>query len=164
MPRGVWGLGALLGVTLAVSAAANAAGHVPPGISSPTRPKQRFVAGEVIVRFKDGVDRNDRAAVLRSTDATRKRWLRLAGGELLRVPHGTSVEEAVRRLEADPHVRYAEPNFLVHAAQTPDDPRFGDLWALQQPGDHDIDAPRGVGRDHRRQRGEGRHRRHRCRL
>ena len=93
------------------------------------------------MRFKDGVDRNDRAAGLRSTDATRKRWLRLAGGELLRVSHGTSVEEAVRRLEADPHVRYAEPNFLVHAAQTPDDPRFSDLWALQQPGDHDIDAP-----------------------
>jgi cysteine-rich repeat protein len=59
--------------------------------------------------------------------------------ELWRV--GTEVRAAQRALEGHPHVEYAEPNYLMRPAQTPDDPRFGDQWALQQSSDHDIDAP-----------------------
>ena len=141
MPRGAWGLVALIVATCGLPAGANAAGLNPHRLWSSSRAEHRFVEGEVVVRFKEGTDRNGRAAVLRDTGLTRKKWLGISGGELLRLPHGTSVEHAVRELEARPDVRYAEPNFIVHAAQTPDDPRFGELWALNQPGDHDIDAP-----------------------
>ena len=100
-----------------------------------------YVAGEVVVRFKSGIGRTGRAAVLRETGAERKRWLRLSGAELLRVPAGKSVEAAVRELEAQRDVLYAEPNFIYEASATPNDPLFADLWGLSQPNDHDIDAP-----------------------
>ena len=36
---------------------------------------------------------------------------------------------------------YAEPNFIYQPALTPNDPRFGELWGLNQGSDADIDAP-----------------------
>jgi hypothetical protein len=98
MPRGAWGFVALIVATCGLSAEANGAGRDPHRIWSASRAQHRFVDGEVVVRFKEGTDRNGRAAVLRDTGATRKKWLRIAGGELLRLPHGTSVEQAVRAL------------------------------------------------------------------
>jgi subtilisin family serine protease len=100
-----------------------------------------FVPGEVLVRFRPAVGRFGRAAVLEETDMTRKRWLRLPGTELLELPQATSVAAAVRELEANPAVLYAEPNFVYHASVAPDDPRYGELWGLNQASDVDIDAP-----------------------
>ncbi|HEV2711803.1 MAG TPA: S8 family serine peptidase [Gaiellaceae bacterium] len=141
MARWVGGLVAFVLATLVVSANAVGAPRDPHAFRSVSRAQHRFVAGEVVVRFKEAIDRNGRAAVLRDTGTTRKKWLRVSGAELLRLPPGRSVEEVVRELRVRPEVRYAEPNFVVHASQTPNDPRFGELWALSQPGDHDIDAP-----------------------
>jgi serine protease len=44
-------------------------------------------------------------------------------------------------LERNPEVLYAEPNWIYHTSATPNDPRFPDLWGLNQPSDADIDAP-----------------------
>src|SRR5262249_1575382 len=46
-------------------------------------------------------------------------------------PHGVSVPEAVRRYAANPHVQYAEPDFIVHTLDTiPSDPRWADQWDM----------------------------------
>ena len=59
------------------------------------------------------------------------------------------VARAVQALSANPNVRYAEPNFIYHAADfpvPPNDPRRGDLWGMHNVGqtggtiDADIDA------------------------
>ena len=135
-------LGVVLGLVLAMVTAMGASGAVREthGLESITEQRQ-FVAGEVLVRFKPGVNRTGRAGVLDDTGATRKQWLRLPGAELLEVPRGTSVEAAVRELESKPEVLYAEPNFIYQPALTPNDPRFGELWGLNQGSDADIDAP-----------------------
>jgi thermitase len=101
-----------------------------------------YVPGEVVVRFGPGVDARARRTALEAARTTRKRWLRLPGAELLSVPLGTTVEAAVRELEAQPQVLYAEPNYIYGAASTiPNDPRFGELWGLHEGADHDVDAP-----------------------
>ena len=100
-----------------------------------------YVAGELVVRFKASADRVDRASVLRKTGAERKRWLRVPGAELLALPPGMSVEEGVREFKGKREVLYAEPNYVYQASAIPNDPRFGELWGLDQAGDHDIDAP-----------------------
>lgn len=47
----------------------------------------------------------------------------------------------------NPDIEYAEPNYIVHATLTPNDPGFGNLWGLHNTGqgggrsDADIDAP-----------------------
>jgi subtilisin family serine protease len=57
------------------------------------------------------------------------------------IPTGMDVEAAVRAFAADPAVAWAEPNYVYTASRTPNDPRFGELWGLENPGDTDIDAP-----------------------
>src|SRR4051812_43848737 len=57
----------------------------------------------------------------------------------------------INRLEDDPRVAYAEPNFVLAADRTPGDPSFLQLWGLNNTGqsvngqtgtaDADIDAP-----------------------
>ena len=62
-----------------------------------------------------------------------------------------AVEATLAKLRKDPRIRYAEPNFVVHAEATPNDPSFSNLWGLNNTGqaingfpgtpDADIDAP-----------------------
>jgi thermitase len=62
-----------------------------------------------------------------------------------------SVQQAVARLNRSSAVLYAEPNYVVHALATPDDPLFGQQDDLDNTGqrggrpDADIDAPEGWG-------------------
>ena len=66
-------------------------------------------------------------------------------------PGPDTVPDAVRRLQAQFPVRYAEPDYVVRVASSPDDARYldGSLWGLHNTGqnsgtaDADIDAPEG---------------------
>jgi subtilisin family serine protease len=53
--------------------------------------------------------------------------------ELVRLPAGKAREAAVRELESDPAVAYAEPNWTYTHQATPTDPYFTDrkLWGLE---------------------------------
>ncbi len=58
-----------------------------------------------------------------------------------------SVEEVVERLNSDPQIAYAEPNYILKANYYPNDSLFKDLWGLNNTGqnqgkpDADIDLP-----------------------
>jgi subtilisin family serine protease len=56
-----------------------------------------------------------------------------AGTRLLRVPNG-QVAAKIAGLKRHREVRYAEPNYLLHADLTPNDPQFGQLWGLKNTG------------------------------
>lgn len=68
----------------------------------------------------------------------------LANVYVLEVPANVDVEAAARRLAADPHVEYAQPNYRVKVNLTPNDPFFSssgswgqgfdDLWGLKKIG------------------------------
>jgi hypothetical protein len=60
-----------------------------------------------------------------------KSWALVPGMQMVRVPSSVSVREAVRQYRRDANVLYAEPNYIVHALGTPDDPFFNFLWGLQ---------------------------------
>jgi subtilisin family serine protease len=53
--------------------------------------------------------------------------------ELIRV-RGKDVATVISRLEHDRRVAYAEPNWIATPAAVPNDPSFGQLWALQNTG------------------------------
>src|SRR5206468_6018397 len=65
---------------------------------------------------------------------------------LITLPAGISVASAARLAAQLDGVAYAEPNYIVTADVVPDDPRFGEQWALQNTGQSggtsgaDIDA------------------------
>jgi subtilisin family serine protease len=107
--------------------------------------------GEVIVRFRAGVDGTERAAVRRATDTRASSGSLLPRVQLLEVEPGTTPDQAIRALERDPDVLWAERNVRLHAtATTPNDPRLGELWGFTNVGqliagrpglaDADVDA------------------------
>jgi subtilisin family serine protease len=128
-------------------------GGCPSSIARASAPEQgrKFVPGELLVRFRSGVGARARSTVLDALDATTKRRLPLPGLQLVRIAGGESVPEAIASFERRAQVRYAEPNFIFRIEATPDDPRFGELWGLDNSGqtvngtsgtpDADIDAP-----------------------
>lgn len=136
-------VGALVAIaTLAVASSALAAGER-------SRGNGKFVPREVVVKFKDSTTAEQRSQARdRARTGARRAVVRGVGAKVLRVRGG--VRAAVARLERSRAVRYAEPNFMYRAQQaTPNDPRFGELWGLNNTGqtggtpDADIDAPEG---------------------
>ncbi len=120
MPVGLRRLAAL-GLLLGLVAAAPASGGAPSG------------SAELIVGFRAGVSAAEQARVLAgSSGRVRKRWTRI-DGVLAAVPRAR-VDAAIRALERDPRVEYAEPNHVLRVSTS--DPRFDELWGLAK-----IDAP-----------------------
>ncbi len=64
----------------------------------------------------------------------------------LNLNRATSVETALATIRTNPFVAYAEPDYTVRIATTPNDPQFASLWGLNNTGqtggttDADIDA------------------------
>jgi serine protease len=86
------------------------------------------VPGKVIVRYKSGVTRSERAAVQRHTGT--RFGTRLPGGSRTLVIHdGDSVQKTIAELDRHGKVAYAVPDYQVHAAGfVPDDPGLGKGW------------------------------------
>ncbi|MBI5232856.1 MAG: S8 family serine peptidase, partial [Deltaproteobacteria bacterium] len=107
-----------------------------------------YVPDELIVKFKADVTTLDMDALNAKIGVQIIRHFRLIDAHLLKLPQGLSVEKAIELFEQSPLVEYAEPNYIVTInATTPNDPRAGELWGLNNIGqtggtaDADIDAP-----------------------
>ncbi len=113
---------------------------------------QPYAPGEVIVRFDPLISAASVRAAHAITGATGARAFgSVRGLELVRLKRGMSVMKAVTLYSAMAGVRYAQPNYIKRAAGMPDDPRFGEQWALDNTGQTggaagaDIDALRAWG-------------------
>ncbi len=105
-------------------------------------------AGDILVRFKSGVSNTTRQQILGNSSCTEGKQFRLVQGlSQVSVQAGMSVSNALARLQSSNLVLYAEPNYIVSAAAIPNDPRFAELYGLNNTGqtggtaDADIDAP-----------------------
>jgi subtilisin family serine protease len=58
-----------------------------------------------------------------------------------RVTEQVDALAAARSCATDSSVVYAEPNYIYRASAVPDDPRWSELWGLQNANGADIDAP-----------------------
>jgi subtilisin family serine protease len=126
-PLLVLALVAALAVVLSASAAVGSSSHAaaPP-----------FVDDSVLVRFAPGTLGAAKAAARASVAGDLDATLRLVPGlERLKL-HGRTVANAVAALSKNPNVVYAEPDYLVSATATPNDPLFGQLWGMAK-----INAP-----------------------
>ena len=106
-----------------------------------TNQKREFVPGEVIVRFKSGASEAARVSTFRDEGAAVGTPLPLRNTFVAKLPAGASVQGAAQDFEQHTNVQYAEPNWVYRISAAPNDPRFGELWGLNQPSDADIDAP-----------------------
>jgi thermitase len=99
------------------------------------------VPDEVVVRFDPGVGGTARSDARSDARVNVVRGSRLPGVQLVKVREGQTVAAAIRELEADPRVRYAEPNYIYEASAIPNDTDWLQLHGLDQANDADIDAP-----------------------
>jgi|GEM_PF-2684196 len=133
--------------SLAVAQPAPAARDRPPDLSEVAR------AGEILVRFNEDVPVEERQRALHDAGGRIEDSFESLDTELALVDPA-STKDVIARLEADPRVAYAEPNYYVRIMESPrypNDPLFHNDWGLHnegqyvdgQPGtfDVDIDAP-----------------------
>jgi subtilisin family serine protease len=100
-----------------------------------------YVPDQIIVRFADSLDAQAQADLNARNGGQQINDLGGIGAKLLRVSAG-GVERALRAYRAEAGVRYAEPNYIVHAitpdarplATVPNDPSFGQLWGMRNTG------------------------------
>jgi thermitase len=102
----------------------------------------RYDGNEVIVKYVDGVSTSQRTALFGRTGVARTLGS-VAGVNAKVVEVNGDPAAAAARLNRSRLVLYAEPNVILHTTATPNDPRFGELWGLNNPNDADIDAPEG---------------------
>jgi subtilisin family serine protease len=97
------------------------------------QPKYR--PDELLVRFRLGTSPQAKQTAHLVTRASSIRtWASIDGLELVRLPAGSSLQAAIAAYRQNPNVLYAEPNFIVHALGSPNDPDFSQQWNLQNTG------------------------------
>jgi subtilisin family serine protease len=91
---------------------------------------------------------NEVAAARAALGATLHReYPRLGGWQVLRLPPGLGVGQAIERLQQTGLFEHVEPDYEVSVNVIPNDPSFAQLWGLHNTGqnggtpDADIDAP-----------------------
>ncbi len=96
---------------------------------APSTEDQRYLPGEALVRYAAGTDASERASCGGAASVDFEDSLSLARTQL--VTFEGSVRDAVARLEGQPGVIYAQPNYRYHAlAAAPNDTHFANLWGL----------------------------------
>ena len=109
--------------------------------------KERYKDGELLVKFKAGTPEEGKKRVHKKHGAEKLKEFSKLRLHHLKLKKGMSVEDAVKRYQADPEVEYAEPNFRYSIQAQPNEARFGELWGLQNTGQTggtpgaDIKAP-----------------------
>lgn len=115
-------------------------GGAPPG---PTGPE--FIPGEVLLKFAPGATVLDIEGIRARIGATRN-WTFASGAFHWKLPEGMTVERAIDLLSREDVIQYVEPNYVLKLNVVPNDPRFGELYGLNNTGqtggtpDADIDA------------------------
>ena len=90
---------------------------------------QRYVANQAIVRFEPGTSAAERRVTRKRADVQFERSLDLPRAQVVEVDG--SVDAAIRRLERQGDVEYAQPNYRYHALTA--DTFLSELWGLTDP-------------------------------
>jgi subtilisin family serine protease len=117
-------------------AAAHSSGQPPAATQAAAPAGADYVPGQVLVKYKAGVTAAGARADAASADAAVKDQITgpaVPGGRLVVVHSDTlTTPQLIAAYVADPQVEYAEPDYIVHVLGTPNDPRFDELWGMQQ--------------------------------
>ena len=98
---------------------------------------KRFQDGVVLVGYRRGASARARGAARQAVRASGRNAISplARDAERLVLPPGLSVEDAVRELQRDPAVRFAQPDYVIRPDATSNDPLYtdGTLWSLAGP-------------------------------
>lgn len=94
---------------------------------------KKVVARQVLVKFRDSATQQEIDQVKKNIDSD---FDKRVGGTGLRLLGSRSKDTAtlISELSARSDVLYAEPNYVISVARTPNDPSFSQVWGLQNTG------------------------------
>jgi len=108
----------------------------------------KYAPDRVLVRFRSRTSKSVTQCIHAAIGADVLRTYSSVNNlQLVRLPAGTSVKEAIKAYQQNPDVAYAGPDYEVHATEIPNDPRFPEQWDMHNTGQNggtreaDIDAP-----------------------
>jgi subtilisin family serine protease len=129
--RGVLALLAL-GVA-AVPALAQNQGNGAPRVQ---QERDHYKPDAILVKFKAGETDGQMATVHQRHGGKLRKKFRRIRWQVVGIPVGSTVQQVVAQYQADPQVEAAEPDYVVHATRTPNDPAFNKQWDMTK-----ISAP-----------------------
>ena len=95
----------------------------------------RHAPDEILVRFRGSTSALSRNFTHSRIGTKAIREFKVVKGlQRVKLPPGMTVSQALRIFSKVPDVLYAEPNYIVHVFETPNDPRFSELWGLHNTG------------------------------
>ncbi len=101
----------------------------------------QYLKDTVLVRFKPEARTNGLAMTNVAADAHAnvgstviKEFNGVPGLQLAMLPEGITVADAITKYKQNPHVLYAEPDYLRFKDTAPNDPYFYNLWGLRNTG------------------------------
>lgn len=129
----------------------------------------KYVPGELIVKLKDSANKSFFNGI-ESLGVELDRTIKLSSGNLfvVKFPGQKSIDGVQKLLQDNPEIEYAEPNYIYEIVKpvkeafdvdqmiytatnlnaeysyTPADPKFGQLWGLQNTGSNDPSSRNGV--------------------
>jgi subtilisin family serine protease/opacity protein-like surface antigen len=107
----------------------------------------RYVPGQILVKFRPGTAPQTKERLAARMKTSVRRESSLTATQLLSLPSGMPVDEAVREYRQHPDVLYAEPNYIRRSSATiPNDPSFGQQWGLRNTGQTINATPPFMGR------------------
>ena len=92
-------------------------------------PSCEFSPQQILVKFKQHTSLPEAAEIHRQLGGQAKETISGIGVQVIRIPKG-QVKEKVKAYSSNPRVAYAEPDFVVEALGTPDDPGFVSQWGM----------------------------------
>jgi subtilisin family serine protease len=98
--------------------------------------EKSFVDDELLVKFKPGVERENKTAFNSSLGAELQEEFGDLGWQRVKLPVGKSVSKALAEYLSDPRIEAAQPNYYYRLHVTPNDPQFGSLYGMTR-----ISAP-----------------------
>ena len=111
--RGLWLMGAMLATLCLGLAAGKADGDAP-----------TFVPGQILVKFQPGTPASEVARAHASTRSTILNEIPQIGLQVVGLPPGLSVGRAVGLYQRNPNIEFAEPDYYLEPAITPNDPWY----------------------------------------
>jgi len=100
---------------------------------------------QVLVKFRPSFSEQMREATIEAYQSKKLKRIQKLNIYQIQIPENVTVEEMLYILKQNPDVEFAQPNYLVHIAVTPNDTLFKYQYALYNIG-QDITEPPGVPR------------------
>jgi thermitase len=96
---------------------------------------------EVLVKFKPTLSEQTIKATIAAYQCKKIKRIPRIDVYKIEIQNNLSVEETLFALSRNPDVEYAEPNYIAHVTEAPDDPLFDLQYALYNPGSAPPGSP-----------------------